>query len=149
VAYYAGRPAAEEAGMHPTIARLAKAMNNHDPHGMAAQMAPDYHSEQPVHPNRTFTGNEQVAANWTEMFVGVPDMVGTVVAEDTVGSRSWSEWRWDGHHADGSDFAMRGVIVAGLRDDGLVQWMRLYVEPVEQDSAAIEEAVQQLSGAGE
>jgi SnoaL-like domain len=139
----------EEVGMHPTIARLAEAMNNHDPHGMAAQMAEDYFSEQPVHPNRTFTGNTQVAINWTQMFAGVPDMVSTVVAEDTVGSRSWSEWRWDGHHTDGSEFAVRGVIVAGLRDDGLIQWMRLYVEPVEQHSAAIEETVRQLSGASD
>lgn len=135
--------------MHPTIARLAEAMNNHDPHGMAAQMAEDYFSEQPVHPNRTFTGNTQVAINWTQMFAGVPDMVCTVVAEDTVGSRSWSEWRWDGHHTDGSEFAVRGVVVAGLRDDGLIQWMRIYVEPVEQHSAAIEEAVRQLSGASD
>lgn len=133
--------------MHPTIARLAQAMNSHDAHGMAAQMAPDYHSEQPAHPNRRFTGSGQVAVNWTMMFAGVPDMVGTVVAEDTVGSRSWSEWRWDGHHTDGSEFAMRGVIVAGLRDDGLVQWMRLYLEPVEHESAAIDQAVQGLSGA--
>jgi hypothetical protein len=135
--------------MHATIARLAEAMNNHDPRGMAAEMAEDYFSEQPVHPNRRFTGNQQVAINWTHMFAGVPDMVCTVLAEDTVGSRSWSEWRWDGHHADGSEFAMRGVIVVGLRGDGLIQWARLYVEPVEQDSAAIEGAVQGLSRAGD
>ena len=134
--------------MNPTIARLAEAMNRHDAQGMAACMAPDYRSEQPVHPNRAFTGNEQVVANWTGMFAGVPDMTIECVAEDTVGSRSWSEWEWTGHHTDGSDFAVRGVIVAGLRDDGLIQWMRLYVEPVEQDSPAIEEAVQQLSGSG-
>jgi hypothetical protein len=42
------------------------------------------------------------------------------------GDRTWSEWRWD----------------------GLIQWMRLYVEPVEKDSAAIEEVVQELSGSG-
>ena len=133
--------------VHPTLERLAEAMNRHDASAMAACFAADYHSEQPVHPNRTFTGNAQVAKNWTEMFAGVPDMRVAVVAVDTVGDRSWSEWRWDGHHADGAEFAVRGVIVAGLRDDGLIQWMRLYVEPVEQDSAAIEAAVQQLSGA--
>ena len=132
--------------MHPTIARLAEAMNRHDAEGMADCMAPDYRSEQPVHPNRAFTGNRQVAANWTGMFAGVPDMAITVVAEDTVGDRSWSEWRWDGHHLDGSEFAVRGVIVAGLRDDGLIQWMRLYVEPVEEDSAAIDAVVRELSG---
>lgn len=134
--------------MNPTIARLAEAMNRHDARGMAACMAPDYRSEQPVHPNRAFTGSAQVTANWTEMFAGVPDMTIECLAEDTVGGRSWSEWDWTGHHTDGSDFAVRGVIVAGLRDDGLIQWMRLYVEPVEQNSPAIEEAVQRLSGSG-
>ena len=135
--------------MNPTIVRLAEAMNRHDAEGMAACMAPDYRSEQPVHPNRAFTGNHQVALNWSGMFAGVPDMAITVAAEDTVGSRSWSEWRWDGHHTDGSEFAVRGVLVVGLRDDGLIQWMRLYVEPVEQDSPDIEKAVQQLSGSGD
>ena len=41
------------------------------------------------------------------------------------------------------------MIVAGLRDDGLIQWARLYGEPVEQDSVAIEEAVQWLSRASD
>jgi ketosteroid isomerase-like protein len=135
--------------MHPTIERLVDAMNRHDAEGMAACMAPDYHSEQPVHPNRTFTGNQQVAANWSGMFAGVPDMTVTAVAEDTVGSRSWSEWRWDGHHTDGSVFAVRGVIVAGFRDDGLIQWMRLYIEELERNSPGIEEVVQQLAGTGQ
>jgi ketosteroid isomerase-like protein len=131
--------------VNPTIARLAEVMNRHDARAMAECFAPDYHSEQPAHPNRTFTGNGQVEKNWTEMFAGVPDMVVTCVAEDTVGDRSWAEWRWDGHYTDGSLFAMRGVTVAGIRDDR-IQWMRFYLEPVEQDSAAIEEVVRQLSG---
>jgi hypothetical protein len=41
------------------------------------------------------------------------------------------------------------VIFADLRDDGLIQWMRLYVEPVEQESPGIEETVQRLSGGGQ
>ena len=133
--------------MNPSMARLADAMNRHDPQGMADCFAPDYHSEQPVHPNRTFTGNGQVAKNWTEMFAGVPDMRIECLADDTVGSRTWTEWAWTGHYTDGSDFDIRGVTIAGLRDDGLIQWMRFYVEPVEQDSPDIEEVVHQLSGA--
>jgi hypothetical protein len=113
---------------------------------MAAVFAPDFRSEQPVHPNRAFTGNAQVAKNWTEMFAGVPDMVITCLAEDTGGSRCWSEWEWTGHHTDGSEFAGRGVVLAGLTDDGLIRWQRIYVEPVEPDSPSIEQAVQQLSG---
>jgi hypothetical protein len=38
---------------------------------------------------------------------------------------------------------MRGVIVAGI-ENGLIQWQRLYVEPVEQDGGDIEDAVREL-----
>ena len=132
--------------MNPTIARLRDAMNAHDPEGMAAVMAPGYRSEQPVHPHRAFVGNRQVVANWTEMFHGVPDLTCEVVAEATEGTTTFAEWAWDGHHTDGSEFAVRGVTVAGLDDDGVIVWMRLYVEPVEQDSLAIEDAVRDLAG---
>jgi ketosteroid isomerase-like protein len=132
--------------VNQTIARLREAVNAHDPAAMAALMAPDYRSEQPVHPNRAFVGNQQVVANWTEMFRGVPDMTVEVLAEATEGTTSFSEWSWTGHHADGSDFAVRGVIVAGLDDTGIIRWMRLYVEPVEVDSAGIADAVRGLSG---
>lgn len=134
--------------MNRTIVRLAEALNRHDPDGMAALMAADYRSEQPAHPNRSFGGNDQVAANWREMFRGVPDMAAEVVAETTEGPTSWSEWAWTGHHTDGSQFAMRGVIVAGLADDGRIRWARLYMEPVELDGGAIDEAVEQLSTGG-
>jgi hypothetical protein len=41
---------------------------------------------------------------------------------------------------------MKGVTIAGLDDDGLIVWMRLYMEEVEQGGAAIDDAVRQLSG---
>ena len=130
--------------MNPTIERLRDAVNRHDPAGMAALMAPDYVSDQPVHPNRHFVGNQQVVANWTEMFRGLPDLVAEVVTEATEGTTSFSEWAMTGHYADGSDFEFRGVIVAGI-EDGLIRWQRLYLETVEADSAEIEETVHQLS----
>ena len=130
--------------MNPLIERLRDAMNRHDPAGMAATMRPDYRSDQPVHPNRHFVGNQQVAANWTEMFRGLPDLVAEVVAEATEGTTSFSEWAITGHYPDGSEFEFRGVIVAGI-EDGLIAWQRLYLETVEKASAAIEEVVQQLS----
>src|SRR3954451_24023072 len=101
-------------------------MNRHDPEGMAATMAPDYRSDQLVHPNRHFVGNQQVVANWTEMFRGVPDLAVEVLSEATDGTTSLSEWAWHGHHTDGSEFDMRGVFVMGLDDGGLIQWARLY-----------------------
>src|SRR3954469_9683811 len=116
--------------MNPTTERMRDPVNRHAPEGMAAPMKPDYRSDQPVHPNRHFVGNQQVVANWTAMFRGVPDLAVEVVAEATEGTTSFSEWSWDGHYADGSDFATRGVIVAGI-EDGIIRWMRLYLEPVE------------------
>jgi hypothetical protein len=44
-------------------------------------------------------------------------------------------------------FATRGVILFGLNDEGLIAWGRFYMEVVEQDGAAIDETVQQLSRA--
>jgi hypothetical protein len=52
---------------------------------------------------------------------------------------------WRGTYSDGSPFLMKGVTVMGLDDDGLISRARLYMEPVEQDSAPIDEAVRQLS----
>jgi ketosteroid isomerase-like protein len=131
--------------MNATISKLRDIMNAHDAKGLAALFAPDYRSEQPAHPNRGFGGHDQVEANWTEMFRGVPDLTAEVFSEVTVGSTSWSEWIWRGHHTDGSDFEMRGVIVMGLTTDGRVAEARLYMEPVEHEGAAIEETVRQLS----
>ena len=35
--------------------------------------APEYDSRQPVHPDRAFVGRDQVRANWSAVFAGVPD----------------------------------------------------------------------------
>src|SRR3954462_6373442 len=129
--------------MNQTVSRLRDAQNRHDAEGMAACFSADYRSEQPLHPQRGFSGKDQVAANWSQMFAGIPDFEAGVVKESTDGSTSWTEWGWRGSHRDGSPFLMKGVVVAGLTDDGLIGWMRLYMEPVEQDGPAIEETVRQ------
>jgi len=133
--------------MNDTIVRLRDAMNAHDVEGLVALFSDEYRSEQPAHPRRGFGGRDQVAANWSRMFDGVPDLETGVVEESTVGSTSWSEWVWRGSHRDGTPFLMRGVTVMGLGDDGLIRWARLYMEPVEQGGPAIDEAVLHLSGA--
>ena len=134
--------------MNSTISRLRDAMNAHDVEGMVALFAPDYRSEQPVHPQRGFGGRDQVGTNWTRMFDGVPDLEVGVVKESTEGTTSWSDWVWRGSHGDGTPFFMKGVTVMGLTDDGLIAWARLYMEPVEQGGAAIDEAVRSLSRSG-
>jgi ketosteroid isomerase-like protein len=134
--------------MNDTITRLRDAMNDHDADAMAALFAPDYRSEQPLHPRRGFGGRDQVAVNWRGMFEGVPNLEVGVVKETTADSTSWSEWVWHGAHRDGTPFLMKGVTLFGLNDDGLITWARLYMESVEQGDVTIDEAVRQLSGSG-
>jgi hypothetical protein len=134
--------------MNDTITRLRDAMNDHDAGAMAALFAPDYRSEQPLHPRRGFGGRDQVAVNWGQMFEGVPNLEVGVVKETTADSTSWSEWVWRGAHRDGTPFMMKGVTLFGLNDDGLITWARLYMEPVEQGGVAIDEVVRQMSGSG-
>ena len=119
--------------------RLTAAMNAHDIDAFVACFAPDYDSVQPAHPDRAFTGNEQVRKNWTEVFAGVPDFRAELVGATADGDTLWTEWRWTGTGLD-----MAGVVIFGIRDD-LIAWARLYVEPVE-EGEGIEAAVHDMSG---
>ena len=125
--------------------RLRAAMNARDIEAFVACFAEGYDSEQPAHPDRAFVGSDQVRENWSAIFEGVPDFSAELVSATSDGDTEWSEWRWRGTHADGTKLDMAGVIVAGVRD-GLLQWARLYVEPVEQEGAGIEAAVRDMSG---
>jgi hypothetical protein len=120
--------------------RLRAAINAHDIDAFVACFEDGYESEQPAHPDRAFTGNAQVRENWSAVFAGVPDFSAELVSTAVAGDVEWSEWRWHG-----TALEMAGVIVAGVRD-GLLQWARLYVEPVEQEGAGIEAAVRDMSG---
>jgi ketosteroid isomerase-like protein len=125
--------------------RIAAAINAHDVDAFVACLAEDYDSVQPAHPDRAFTGREQVRENWSAIFAGVPDFQAELVSAAAAGGTEWTEWHWRGTQADGSRLEMAGVIVFGIRD-GLVAWARLYVEPVEQGGEGIEAAVREMSG---
>ena len=126
------------------VARLQTAMNAHDIEAFVACFAEDYESVQPAHPDRAFRGRDQVRANWSEVFAGVPDFRAEVVRVAAVGDTAWSEWLWQGTQADGGRLDMVGVIVFGLRDDRLA-WARLYLEPVDEQGAGIQAAVRDMT----
>ena len=126
------------------VARLHAAMNAHDVEAFVACFAEDYDSVQPAHPDRAFQGREQVRANWSEVFAGVPDFRADLLRVAAVGDVAWAEWRWEGTQTDGGRLYMAGVTVFGLRD-GRVVWARLYMEPVEQTGAGIEAAVRDMT----
>jgi ketosteroid isomerase-like protein len=127
------------------VERLNSAMNARDIDAFVACFEEGYESEQPAHPDRAFTGRDQVRENWSAIFVGVPDFSSELVAACAVGDTEWSEWRWRGTQSDGTRLEMAGVIVCGLADERL-RWARLYVEPVEQSGAGIDAAVRRMSG---
>jgi limonene-1,2-epoxide hydrolase len=122
------------------IERLNAAMNARDIDAFVALFHEDYDSQQPAHPDRAFKGSEQVRANWSAIFEGVPDFSSEVVSVAADGETVWSEWLWHG-----TGLEMAGVIVCGVRG-GKLAWARLYVEPVEQEGAGIEAVVRDMAG---
>ena len=122
---------------------LNSALNNHDIESFVACFAENYFSEQPVHPDRTFQGRDQVRKNWSANFKEMPDfsaqLIRHVISNDTL----WTEWEWHGTRSDHSELFMRGVMIMGVQD-GKITWARLYVEPVEEHGKGIEAAMKEV-----
>ncbi len=129
------------------LERLRRAINQHDLDALAACFDPDYHSEFPVHPDRTFRGHEQLRKNWSQIFSAVPNIEAVLVRSALEGNTVWAEWEWRGTRADGAAFTMRGATVQEVQQDRVI-WVRLYMEPVQEGGAGTDAAVQGLTGRG-
>lgn len=127
------------------IQRLNNAINQHDLEAFVGCFASDYQSEQPLHPNRAFTGVEQVRKNWSGLFANVPDLRSQLLRFAVTGDTVWSEWQWQGTRLDNHAFNMRGVIIFGTAK-GRITWGRLYMEPVEESSEDIDTSVRKMTG---
>jgi len=131
------------------VRRLQDATNRHDLDALVACFAPDYLSEIPVHPSRSFRGSDQVRRNWTQILGGVPDLHSSLVRHAVAGDVVWAEWEWTGTRRDGAPHLMRGVTVLGVEDDRIA-WGRFYMEPVADDGVDVEAAVREaIAPAGE
>ncbi len=111
------------------IDAIKRAVDDHDLEALAACFHPDYLSEQPFHPDRTFRGSEQMRKNWSQIFWSVPDIRANVLRCAVDGNTAWTEWELRGTRLDGAPALMAMVTIAGT-DGGQVVWMRLYLEPV-------------------
>ena len=120
--------------------RLAAATTAHDLEALVDCFTDNYELTQPAHPSRSFTGRDQVRANWQQIFAAVPDLRATVASRAVDGSTVWSEWDLSGRRLDGSAHRMRGVMVFGLKGDR-AEWGRFYLEPVDDDGTTVDEAV--------
>ena len=137
-----------DAGLDATsaevIERLRDAMNRHDLDAFLACIDSGYESEQPAHPNRGFSGRDQVEKNWRALFRATPDfhadVLGLAVETDTV----WTEWHWTGTRAEGAPLDMRGVTLFRIANGRIVSG-RLYMEETEEAGANIDETVRHLA----
>jgi ketosteroid isomerase-like protein len=124
------------------IDRLVRATNDHDLDALVSCFAEDYENQTPVHPSRGFRGNEQVRRNWEQIFAFVPDLRAEVTRSTVDGDVVWTEWEMTGTRRDGSPHRMRGVVIFGV-GDGVAQWARFYVEPVDHSDMTVDDAVRE------
>jgi ketosteroid isomerase-like protein len=127
--------------------RLCAATNNHDLTGLVACFAPGYRNATPAHPQRGFSGRDQVRRNWEQIFAAIPDLTAEILASAVDGDTVWTEWEHSGTRPDGSRHLMRGVVIFGVAD-GLADWARFYLEPVQDEGGDADAAVRQQVGSG-
>src|SRR6476469_3611706 len=125
------------------VRRMFSATQRRDLDAMLAEFADDYVNITPNHPARSFTGSAQVRKNWTALFAGMPDLTLTVHDAATgPDGKIWLEWSNRGTRPDGSVQRAAGVAIFTLRDDKIAA-AQFYLEPVDQDSGDVNEAVRE------
>ena len=134
-------------GTQALVDRLMRATNDHDLDGLVACFAENYVNETPVHPCRSFRGRGQVRRNWEQIFAFVPDLKAEVTASTIAGETAWTEWEMTGTRRDGTAHRMRGVILFGVRD-GVAEWARFYLEPVDSSGGTVDDAVREQVARG-
>ncbi|RLM89464.1 nuclear transport factor 2 family protein [Haloarcula sp. Atlit-7R] len=112
------------------VKHVVEAQNDHDPEGMLEWIAPDYQTETPVHPERNFTGHDQVRETWETVFRTTPDFEATLLNMVEDGATVWTEFRYSGTQLDGTPLDMWGVIIFDVEDSQLARG-RVYLEPSE------------------
>lgn len=116
--------------------RLCAAIAARDIDAISGQFADDYVNETPAHPSRGFQGAAQVRQNWTRILAAVQDLRVELVRQAVEGDVEWAEWSFTGTKADGSPFAMAGVVIVGV-GDGVIRWARFYLEPVDDETGPV------------
>jgi ketosteroid isomerase-like protein len=119
---------------------LLRATNEHDLEALVGCFAPDYENQTPAHPTRNFVGREQVRRNWEQIFAAVPDVRSEVVASAFDGPTAWTEWEMHGTRRDGSGHHMAGVVIFEVVDNA-ARRARFFLEPVEETSGSVDDAV--------
>lgn len=125
---------------------IRQALNSHDVNALTAWFGEDYENTWPAHPSRGFHGRDQVRRNWEQIFASVPDFQAEVVGAAYDAHVAFTEREFTGTRRDGSANHLRGAIVLGVTG-GLVRWARFYMEPVDESTESVDQAVRrQVAG---
>lgn len=109
--------------------RLREAIDSGDAAQVASCFTADFRAELPHHPERNFTGAEQVHANWTAIFHIAPHLTARVLRTAVNGSEIWSEWEMADVDKPGAPVVFAGPVILTTRD-GKINWVRFYLDPV-------------------
>ena len=121
---------------------LLRAVNEHDLDALTACFAADYVNLTPAHPARGFAGRDQVRRNWDQIFGYVPDLRAEVIASAVDGPTVWTEWDMRGTRRDGSGHHLTGVVIFEV-DGGTARRATFYLEPVDEGSGSVDQAVRE------
>jgi uncharacterized protein YndB with AHSA1/START domain/ketosteroid isomerase-like protein len=117
------------------LSALREAINSHVPERIAGCFTDDYVAERPLRPAEGFIGSDQVAANWTKILAGLPDLQAEILRHAQNGDELWSEWEYRGTAPTGATVVLRGPVILTTRD-GRIAWARFYPDPVTTDGPA-------------
>lgn len=123
-----------DAPVPQALERLREAINSGDPQQVANCFTSDFRSELPHHPERSFTGTDQVLKNWTAMYALAPDLNARILRTATHDGELWSEWEMTGTQTSGAPVTFIGPVIATTRD-GLISSVRFYLDRVDQPPA--------------
>ena len=127
--------------------RVHDAQNRHDLDAFLACFDSDYRSDQPVHPDRAFTGSEQVRRNWAAVLMACRISVPSWCARRrgrTLPGRSGT-----GMVPASADTAGdAGVTIFGIQDDRIL-WGRLFMDEVDRSGEGIDQAVREITTSAE
>jgi ketosteroid isomerase-like protein len=127
------------------LARLVDAIARRDLDAIEACFAVDYRNDTPAHPERSFTGRDQVRRNCEQILAAVPDLRASVDRVAVDGDTVWTEWHQVGTRADGAPLEMRGVALFGVAHDEITG-ARFYLEPVDRGRDGVDAAVRRHVG---
>lgn len=134
--------------MLQALEALRVAINSHDPEQVAGCFTADYVCERPLRPLEGFIGSDQVAANWTKIFAGLPDLQAEILRHAQQADELWSEWEMRGTAPTGATVLLRGPVVLTTRD-GRIDWARFYPEPVTTDGPTSTTVSQEVDASAE